>query len=103
MATNDNTNKAIQITEVLTEYKKKYSRLNILCSIIALILSLNCNKESPIYFKLLYGLIAVILSYWYLLFYLIYYILLNKKYSDDITFNNITFNDIQNQLFPQNQ
>ena len=80
---------------------KKYNNFNIICSIIAFILSWNCNKESSIYLKLLYSLIAIILSYWYLLFYLVYYIYLNKNCSNEITFD-ITFNDIQNRLFPQN-
>jgi hypothetical protein len=93
--------KAEEITEVIYQYKKKYNNFNIICSIIALILSWNCNKGSSIYLKLLYSIVAIILSYWYLLFYLVYYIYLNKNCSDEITFD-ITFNDIQNRLFPQN-
>jgi hypothetical protein len=100
-------NKAKEITEVIAEYKKKYSNIYVICSIIALILSWNCNKGTPIYLKILYSLIAIILSYWYLLFYLVYYIYLNKNCSDEITFdinfNNINFNDLLNKLYPQNQ
>ena len=107
---NDSGSKAEEITEVFYEYKKKYNNINIICSIIAFIFSWNCNKESPIYLKVLYCLIAIILSYWYLLFYLVYYIFLNKKCSDEITFDidfkdinfkDINFKNLQNKLFPQ--
>ena len=115
LSTNKSETKAEEITEVLYQYKKKYNNFNIICSIIALILSWNCNKEYPIYIKLLYGLIALLLSYWYLIFYVIYYIYLHKKCSDeiafdinfkdinfkDINFKDINFNQLQNWLYPQ--
>ena len=102
---NESEYKAEEITEVIYEYKKKYNNIYILSSIIALILSWNCNKDYPIYLKILYALIAVILSYWYLLFYLVYYIYLNKKCSDEITFNfdfnfkDINFKNIRSLLY----
>ena len=84
--TNDES-KAREITEVLYHYKKKYSNFNIICSIIAAILSWYCNKNNPIYVKILYVLIALLLSYWYLIFYLIYYVFLNNSCSDEIIYN----------------
>ena len=85
--------KPVEITDVLLSYKKKYNNFNIICSIIALIISWNCNKNNPFYLKSLYGIIAILLSYWYILFYLIYYVLLKKDCKDDpvieIKFKNL--------------
>ena len=94
--------KGEEITEVIVKYKNKYNNLYAIRAIIAFILSWLCNKEQPFYLKLLYGIIALILSYWYLLFYFIYYIYLNKNCSDEITIDNIFKNtnltDLQKKL-----
>jgi hypothetical protein len=92
-STNENKIQPEEITQVIYTYGKKYNNFTIICSIIAVILSIKCNHNSPIYLKLLYGIIAILLSYWYILFYLIYYIFLKKSCSDDITFD-FNLNDL---------
>ena len=89
---------AEEITNVIYGYGKKYSNFNIVCSIIGAIISWNCNENRSMSYKILYSLVAILLSYWYLLFYAIYYIVLKNKCSDEITFN-YNFNDIKNKLY----
>ena len=58
---------------------KKYflAFLNLTLAIIAGYLCWNCNKNEPAWLKILYTIIAVIFSGFYMLYYLIYRVIIN--------------------------
>ena len=76
--------KAEEITDVLIKYSKSYNNFTTVCSIIAFILSWRCNNEKPLFEKILYGIIALLLSWRYLIFYFIYYSYMENDCKNDI-------------------